>query len=257
MASSLQMNIANRFKLASNHLQVGEIILPTETDDQRVEGAFHKFPSEFYEFRPFKMVADLTYSHAFILSPKVSTLVSLVDYEDQNRQVTRDIPNYVDGNFHTTCLRGFGGYGDDMYLAVPSHNPDPRIRLPIPGEHVINGERVFEKQIKQKTLDALYELGLYDSEAPIILHGIVCRGDFSQVMIMVTNTGSEDFALADLGRLTFTVELFHSMPVRGSGPYNLTMLRSYFIHEVNNSPTGTDEEVESHGDDSKEDMEEA
>ena len=73
---------------------------------------------------------------------------------------------------------------------------------------MINGERVFEKQVKQKTLDALYELGLYDSEAPIILHGIVCRGNFSQVLIMVTNTGTEDFALADIGRLTFTVELF-------------------------------------------------
>jgi hypothetical protein len=50
------------------------------------------------------------------------------------------------------------------------------------------------------------------------------------------------------------------MPVRGSSPYNLTMLRSYFIHEeVKNSPTGTEEE-ESYGDDddnSREDMEEA
>jgi hypothetical protein len=54
------------------------------------------------------------------------------------------------------------------------------------------------------------------------------------------------------------VELFHSMPMRGSSPYNLTMLRSYFIHhEVKNSPTGTDEEEGSHGDDSGEDMEEA
>jgi hypothetical protein len=122
---------------------------------------------------------------------------------------TRESPNFVDGSFHTTCIRRFNGYGDDMYLAVPSYNPDPRIRLPIPGEHVINGERVFEKK---KTLEVLYELGLYDNEAPIILHGIVCRGDFSQVLIMVTNTGTEDFALADLGRLTFTVELFHSMP---------------------------------------------
>jgi hypothetical protein len=131
--------------------------------------------------------------------------------------------------------------------------------VPIPGEHVINGERVFEKQAKQKTLNTLYELGLYDSEAPIRLQGIVCRGDFSQVLIMVTNTGTEDFALADIGRLTFTAELFHSysMPMRGSSPYNLTMLRSYFVHEVKNSPTATDEEEESHGDDSREDMEEA
>jgi hypothetical protein len=136
------------------------------------------------------MVADLTYSHEFMLRPKVSTLVSLVDYQDKDRQITRESPNYVDGSFHTTCIRGFNGYGDDMYLAVPSYNPDPRIRLPIPGKHVINGERVFEKQIKEKTLlEVLYELGLYDSrEAPIILHGIVCRGDFSQVLlIMVRN----------------------------------------------------------------------
>jgi hypothetical protein len=82
--------------------------------------------------------------------------------------------------------------------------------------------RGFEKQIKKKTLNALYELGLYDSEAPIILHGIVCRVDFSQVLSIVTNTRSVDFALADLGRMTLTVELFHSMPVRGSSspPYN-------------------------------------
>jgi hypothetical protein len=33
---------------------------------------------------------------------------------------------------------------------------------------------------------------------------------------MVTNTGTEDFALADIGRLTFTVELFHSTPMQGS-----------------------------------------
>jgi hypothetical protein len=50
---------------------------------------------------------------------------------------------------------------------------------------VINGERVFEKQVKQKTLNTLYELGLCDSEAPIILHGIVCRCDFSQVLIIM------------------------------------------------------------------------
>jgi hypothetical protein len=106
----------------------------------------------------------------------------------------------------------------------------------------------FEKNVKQKTLDALYKLGLHDSEAPIILHGIVCRGDFSQVIVVQHNnspknkrekcrdkhTGTEDFALADIGRLTFTVELFHSTHVRGS---NLTMLHSYFLHEVKNSPT--------------------
>jgi hypothetical protein len=132
------MNTANKFNLANNLLQIGEMINPEEKDEQRLEGAFHKFPSEFYEFRPFKMVADLTYSHDFILPPKVSTLVSLVDYQDKDRLITRDTPNYLDGSFHTTCTRGFGGYGSEMYLAVPSYNPDPRIRLPIPGEHVIN-----------------------------------------------------------------------------------------------------------------------
>jgi hypothetical protein len=136
--------------------------------------------------------------------------------------VTCTIGRLVDGSFHQTAAKGFGTYGADMCLAVPSHNPDPRIRLPIPSEHVIEGQRVFEKRIKQKTLDALYELGLYDSEAPIILHGVVSRGDFSQVQIVVTNTGTEDFALVDIGKLTFTVEQFHSM----------AMLQNYYLHEV-------------------------
>jgi hypothetical protein len=100
--------------------------------------------------------------------------------------VSRDVPNLVDGSFHQTAARGFGTYGEDMYLAVPSHNSDPRIRLPIRGEHVSEGQRVFERRIKQKTLNALYELGLCDSEAPIILHGVVSWSDFSQVQIVVT-----------------------------------------------------------------------
>jgi hypothetical protein len=66
------------------------------------------------------MVTDLTYSHDFILTPKVSTLVSLVDYQDKDRLITSDTPNYVDGSFHTTCTRGFGAYGSEIYLAVPS-----------------------------------------------------------------------------------------------------------------------------------------
>jgi hypothetical protein len=153
-------------------------------------GAFHKFPSEFYEFTPFKMLADLTYSNDFILPPTVSTLVSLVDYQDNDRMITRDTPNYVDGSFHTTCMRGFGGYGSEMYLAVPAIILIQEFACPYrESMHVINGERVFEKQVEQKTLNTLYELGLYESEAPIILHGIVCRGAFSQVLIMVTNTG--------------------------------------------------------------------
>jgi hypothetical protein len=101
----------------------------------------------------------------------------------------------VDGSFHQTAARGFGTYGEDMYMAVPSH--DSRIRLPIPGEYVVGGQRVFEKRIKRKTLEIiLYELGLYDSEAPIILHGIVSRGLLSshckkfhiQLIINITNS---------------------------------------------------------------------
>jgi hypothetical protein len=51
------MRTASRFNLASNHLQivVGEMNIPEEKDDdQKIEGALHKFSSEFYEFRPFK-----------------------------------------------------------------------------------------------------------------------------------------------------------------------------------------------------------
>jgi hypothetical protein len=114
---------------------------------------------------------------------------------------------------------------------------------------VVGGQRVFEKRIKRKTLEILYELGLYDSEAPIILHGIVSRGDFSQVQIVVSNTGTEDFALVDMGKLTFTVEQFHSMPKRG-GPYNMTMLQNYYLHAITMSPSGTSDEEDSHYGDS-------
>jgi hypothetical protein len=91
------MRTASRFNLASNHLQIGEMIIPEEKDDQKIEGALHKFPSEFYEFRPFKMVADMTYSHEFMLRPKVSTLVSLVDYQDKDRQITRERKSQLRG----------------------------------------------------------------------------------------------------------------------------------------------------------------
>jgi hypothetical protein len=156
------------------------------------------------------MVADLSYDHKVILTPGTSIVLSLVDYQDPDALVSRDVPNLVDGSFHQTAARGFGTYGEDMYLAVPSHNPDQRIRLPIPGEYIVGGQRVFEKRIKRKTLEILHELGLYDSEAPIILHGITSRGDFSQqVQIVVTNTGTKDFALVDMGKLPFTVEPFH------------------------------------------------
>jgi hypothetical protein len=96
-------------------------------------------------------------------------------------------------------------------------------------------------------LEILYELGLYDSKAPIILHGIVSRGDFSQVQIVVTNTGTEAFALVDMGKLTFTVEQFHSMPKRG-GPYNITMMQNYYLHAITVSPSGTSDEEGSNSD---------
>jgi hypothetical protein len=86
------MSTANRFNLASNHLQIGEMIIPEEKDDQKLEGTFHKFPSEFYEFRPFKMVADLSYSHEFVLSPKVSTVVSL---QGQSNLRGLECPHYL------------------------------------------------------------------------------------------------------------------------------------------------------------------
>jgi hypothetical protein len=129
-----------------------------------------------------------------VLAAVVGRLPGQIQADDK-RHPKLEFPHHL---YQRVCLVAMV-----LNLAVPSHNPDPRIRLPIPGEHVINGERVFEKQVKQKTLNTLYELRLYDSE-PIILHGIVCRGDFSQELIMVTNTGTEDFALlADIGRLTF------------------------------------------------------
>jgi hypothetical protein len=34
------------------------------------------------------------------------------------------------------------------------------------------------------------------------------------MQIVVTNTGTEDVSLVDIGTLTFTVEQFHSMPKR-------------------------------------------
>jgi hypothetical protein len=189
------------------------------------------------------MVADLTYDHQLILTPGTSIVLSLVDYQDPDALVSRDVPNLVDGSVHQTAARGFGTNGEDMYMAVPS-NPDPRIHLPISGEYVVGGQRVFEKRIKRKTLEILYELGLYNSEAPIILHGVIStRGDFSQVQIVVSNTGTEDFALADMGKLTFTVEQFHNMPKRG-GPYNMTMLQNYYLHAITVSPSGTSDEAQ-------------
>ena len=241
------MDEAQRLTLQSNPLRFGRYLERNQDPQQEHAGSFHKLPSDFYLYRPFKMVADLTYDHKTILTPGTSIVLSLVDYQDPEALVSRDVPNLVDGSFHQTAARGFGGYGEDMYLAVPSHNPDPRIRLPIPGEYVVGGQRVFEKRIKRKTLEILYELGLYDSEAPIILHGVVSRGDFSQVQIVVSNTGTEDFALSDMGKLTFTVEQFHSMPKRG-GPYNMTMLQNYYLHAITVSPSGTSDEEDNHSD---------
>jgi hypothetical protein len=67
------------------------------------------------------------------------------------------------------------------------------------------------------------------------------------VQIVVTNTGTEDFALVDMGKLTFTVEQFCSMPKRG-GPYNMTMLQNYYLHAITVSPNGTSDEEDSYSD---------
>jgi hypothetical protein len=142
------MGEAQRLTLQSNPLRFGRYLERNQDPQQEHAGALHKLPSDFYLYRPFKMVADLS----------------------------------------------------------------------------------------------------YDSEAPISLHGIVSRGDFSQVQIVVTNTGTEDFALVDMSKLTFTVEQFHSMPKRG-GPYNMTMLQNYYQHAITVSPTsGTSDEEDSHSD---------
>jgi hypothetical protein len=141
---------AQRLTLQSNPLRFGRYLERNQDPQQEQVGAFHKLPSDFNLYRPFKMIADLSYDHKVILTPGTSILLSLVDYQDPDALVSRDVPNLVDGSFHQTVARGFGTYGGDIYLAVPSHNPDPRIRLPIPGEHVIGGQRVFEKRIKQR-----------------------------------------------------------------------------------------------------------
>jgi hypothetical protein len=75
----------------------------------------------------------------------------------------------------------------------------------------------------------------------------VPRGDFSQVQIVVTNTGTEEFALVDMGKMTFTVEQFHSMSKRG-GPYNMTMLQNYYLYTITVSPSGTSDEEDNHSD---------
>ena len=97
----------------------------------------------------------------------------------------------------------------------------------------------------------LYDLGYSDSEAPIILHGIVSRGDLSSVRIIVTNTGTEDFALADIGKVFFTVMQVFDMIATG-GPYNIKTLRSYFVHPTSVSPNSTSDEQE---DDEEDDAE--
>jgi hypothetical protein len=74
-------------------MQIGEKIVPEDKYEQKLEGAFHKFPSEFYEFRPIKMVAgDLSYSHEFVLSPKVSQYLGKLGglYQDKDRMIIRD-----------------------------------------------------------------------------------------------------------------------------------------------------------------------
>jgi hypothetical protein len=59
------------------------------------------------------MIADLSYDHKVVLTPGTSIVLSLVDYQDLDALVSRDIPNLVDGSFHQTAARGFGTYGED------------------------------------------------------------------------------------------------------------------------------------------------
>ena len=236
-----------------NHLVLGEVIQHNEDREPGPVGAMHKFPTSFHKFRPFKMVANLTYCYDVILAPQTSILLNLEDYRDDEAGIMRDVPNLVDGSFHQTVLSGWGpeNYGGNMYIAVPSFNPDPRIRIPIPGEHVVRGVRLFEASIKQSTLKVLFDLGYSDSEAPIILHGIVSRGDFSSVRIIVTNTGTEDFALADIGKVFFTVMQVFDMIATG-GPYNIKTLRSYFVHPTTVSPNSTSDEEDDNEEDDAE-----
>jgi hypothetical protein len=124
------MNTANRFNLASNHLQIGdEMINPEEKDEQRLEGAFHKFPSEF---------SSSDHSRWWLISPTVTTLSCLPKGQYIGKLGRLPGQRQADNKRHSK-LRGrefphhlylwFGGYGSEMYLAVPSYNPDPRICL--------------------------------------------------------------------------------------------------------------------------------
>ena len=242
------MYAKSRFNLASNPLRISEVV--EEPRDQREDtGAFLKFESAFYLHRPFKMVANLVHHYETILRPKVSTVISLRDYYDP--ETMGAVPSYsrenlIDGSFHKTVMMGFGT--TEEYVAIPSYNPDSRIRLPLPGEHVRDGERLFDRRMTKAKLAILHELGFCDSEAPIILHGVVGNGSFSQLQIIVTNTGTEDFALADIATLTFTVELYRTFSSHGS-PYNRTMLENYFVHEATDSPNVTSDEAEEEEDD--------
>jgi hypothetical protein len=55
----------------------------------------------------------------------------------------------------------------------------------------------------------------------------------------------------DIGKLTFTVvEQFYSMPTTRGGPYSMTMLQNYYLHEVSVSSNGTrSDEEDSHSND--------
>jgi hypothetical protein len=81
----IKMDEAQRLTLQSNPLCFGRY-LELNQDPQQEHGAFHKLPSDFYLYRPFKMVADLTYDHKVILTPGTSILVRLVDYQDTDRR---------------------------------------------------------------------------------------------------------------------------------------------------------------------------
>jgi hypothetical protein len=100
----IKMDEAQRLTLPSNPLRCGRYLERNQDPQQEHAGAFHKLPSDFYLYRPFKMVADLSYDHKVILTPGTSIVLSLVDNQDPDALVSRDVPNLVDGSFHQTAV---------------------------------------------------------------------------------------------------------------------------------------------------------
>jgi hypothetical protein len=65
----IKMDEAQRLTLQSNPLRFGRYLERNQDPQQEHAGSFHKLPSDFYLYRPFKMVADLSYDHQTILIP--------------------------------------------------------------------------------------------------------------------------------------------------------------------------------------------